>query len=246
MFTSGCVVYKALACIPYTPACRADWVLKGIDMMNRRVLVSACAMMAAAAGLLSAPLVAHAADLAPDAMIQQLSNEVLNTLKTDQDIRNGDVKKITSYVDRVVMPNVDFRRMMASAVGPKWRTATATQQQQLQEEFKKLMVNTYAGALHQVSDQTISVKPVRMMPDDKEVLVRSEVNGRGEPVQLDYRLQKTPGQGMGWKIYNLNVMGIWMVETYRSQFQEELNRPGGSPQTLIDSIRARNQANAGK
>ena len=171
---------------------------------------------------------------------------MLNTLKTDQDIRNGDVKKITSYVDRVVMPNVDFRRMMASAVGPKWRTATATQQQQLQEEFKKLMVSTYAGALHQVSDQTISVKPVRMMPDDKEVLVRSEVNGRGEPVQLDYRLQKTPGQGMGWKIYNLNVMGIWMVETYRSQFQEELNRPGGSPQTLIDSIRARNQANAGK
>lgn len=184
--------------------------------------------------------------MAPDAMIKQLSDEVLNTLKTDQAIRSGDVSKITSYVDSVVMPNVDFRRMMASAVGPKWRTATAAQQQQLQDEFKKLMVNTYAGALHQVSDQTISVKPVRMQAGDKEVVVRSEILGRGDPIQLDYRLQKTPGQGMGWKIYNLNVMGIWMVETYRNQFQEELNKPGGSPQTLIDSIAARNKANAGK
>lgn len=194
----------------------------------------------------STPLLASAADMAPDAMIKQLSEEVLNTLKTDQAIRAGDVSKITAYVDRVVMPNVDFRRMMASAVGPKWRTATASQQQQLQDEFKKLMVNTYAGALHQVSDQTINVLPVRMQPADKEVVVRSEIIGRGDPIQLDYRLQKTPGQGMGWKIYNLNVMGIWMVETYRNQFQEELNRPGGSPQTLIESIAARNKANAAK
>ena len=96
---------------------------------------------------------ASAADMAPDAMIKQLSDEVLSTLKTDQSIRGGDVSKITSYVDSVVMPNVDFRRMMASAVGPKWRTATASQQQQLQDEFKKLMVNTYAGALHQAALQ---------------------------------------------------------------------------------------------
>ena len=215
-------------------------------MMNRRAWGQYCAAWALVAGMASAPLVASAADMAPDAMIKQLSDEVLNTLKTDQAIRSGDVSKITSYVDSVVMPNVDFRRMMASAVGPKWRTATAAQQQQLQDEFKKLMVNTYAGALHQVSDQTISVKPVRMQAGDKEVVVRSEILGRGDPIQLDYRLQKTPGQGMGWKIYNLNVMGIWLVETYRNQFQEELNKPGGSPQTLIDSIAARNKANAGK
>ncbi len=215
-------------------------------MMNRRTLVRYSAALAAVACMVSTPLVASAADMAPDAMIKQLSDDVLNTLKTDQSIRAGNVGKITTYVDSVVMPNVDFRRMMASAVGPKWRTATAAQQQQLQDEFKKLMVSTYAGALNQVSDQTINVKPVRMQPDDKEVVVRSEVVGRGDPIQLDYRLQKTPGQGMGWKIYNLNVMGIWMVETYRNQFQEELNKPGGSPQTLIDSIIARNKANAAK
>ena len=182
--------------------------------------------------------------MAPDAMIQKLSDEVLSTLKTDQAIRSGDLTKITSYVDSVVMPNVDFRRMMASAVGPKWRTATAAQQQKLQDEFKKLMVSTYAGALHQVGDQTINVKPVRMQAGDKEVVVRSEIVGRGEPIQLDYRLEKTPGQGMGWKIYNLNVMGIWMVETYRNQFQQEINANG--VQGLIDSIVARNKANTGK
>ena len=222
------------------------WAVKGLNMMNRRAWVRTGAAWAAVACMASTPLLASAADMAPDAMIKQLSEEVLNTLKTDQAIRNGDVTKITAYVDSVVMPNVDFRRMMASAVGPKWRTATASQQQQLQDEFKKLMVNTYAGALHQVSDQTINVLPVRMQPADKEVVVRSEIIGRGDPIQLDYRLQKTPGQGMGWKIYNLNVMGIWMVETYRNQFQEELNRPGGSPQTLIESIAARNKANAAK
>ena len=212
--------------------------------MNRRVLVRYTAAWAAVAALAVAPLAASAADMAPDAMIQKLSDDVLNTLKTDQTIRSGDVSKITSYVDSVVMPNVDFRRMMASAVGPKWRTATASQQQTLQDEFKKLMVSTYAGALHQVGDQTISVKPVRMQAADKDVVVRSEIIGRGEPIQLDCRLEKTPGQGMGWKIYNLNVMGIWMVETYRNQFQQEINANG--VQGLIDSIVARNKANTGK
>ena len=213
-------------------------------MMDRRVLIRWTAALTTAAAFAAAPLAATAADLAPDAMIQQLSDEVLNTLKTDQDIRSGDVSKVTSYVDRVVMPNVDFRRMMASAVGPRWREATPSQQQQLQDEFKTLLVRTYAGALKQVNDQTIRVRPVRMQPGDKEVLVRSEVVTRGEPIQLDYRLEKAPGKGMGWRIYNLNVMGIWMVETYREQFQNELKANG--VQGLIDSIVARNKANAAK
>ena len=211
--------------------------------MNRRIWgMAAGAMLALNLGLPAA----QAAEEAPDALVKRVSADVLETIKNDPALRNGDAAKINALVNEKVMPYVDFRRMMASAVGPKWRTATASQQQQLQDEFKKLMVNTYAGALHQVSDQTISYKPVRMQPADKEVVVRSEILGRGDPIQLDYRLVKTPGQGMGWKIYNLNVMGIWMVETYRNQFQEELNKPGGSPQTLIDSIAARNKANAGK
>jgi phospholipid transport system substrate-binding protein len=104
-------------------------------------------------------------------------------------------------------------------------------------------VRTYSGALSQVSDQTITVKPLRMAPDDKDVVVRTEVRGRGDPVQLDYRLEKTPGEGAGWKIYNLNVLGVWLVETYRSQFAQEVNAKGIDG--LITALAERNKSNAG-
>jgi phospholipid transport system substrate-binding protein len=118
-----------------------------------------------------------------------------------------------------IMPNVNFQRMTASAVGPAWRQATPEQQKRLQEEFKTLLVRTYSGALAQVSDQTIQrSSPCAPLPEDKEVVVRTEVRGRGDPIQLDYRLEKTPGRAAGWKIFNLNVLGVWLVETYRSQF----------------------------
>src|SRR5690606_24851042 len=141
-----------------------------------------------------------------------------------------------------VLPNVNFRRMTAAAVGPAWRSATAAQQKQLQEGFKTLLIRTYAGALAQVGDQTVVVKRLRAEPDDTDVLVRTEVRGRGDPVQLDYRLEKTPGEGAGWKIYNLNVLGVWLVETYRGQFAQEINA-GGLGQ-LIKALDSRNLANA--
>ena len=105
-------------------------------------------------------------------------------------------------------------------------------------------MRTYSGALAQVSDQTIVIKPLRAAPDDTEVVVRTEVKGRGDPIQLDYRLEKTPGQGAGWKIYNLNVLGVWLVETYRSQFAQELNSKGIDG--LIGTLSERNKANAKK
>jgi phospholipid transport system substrate-binding protein len=114
----------------------------------------------------------------------------------------------------------------------------------LQEEFKTLLVRTYAGALWQVSDETIVVRPLRAAPDDKEVLVRTEIRGRGEPIQLDYRLEKTPGEGAGWKIYNLNVLGVWLVETYRSQFAQEINAKGLDG--LIAALAERNRANTAR
>jgi phospholipid transport system substrate-binding protein len=134
--------------------------------------------------------------------------------------------------------------MTASAVGPAWRQATPEQQKRLQEEFKILLVRTYAGALSQVSDQTVAMKPLRASPDDKELVVRSEVRGSGDPIQLDYRLEKTPGEGAGWRIYNLNVLGVWLVETYKSQFSQEINAKGVDG--LIDSLAARNKSNAKK
>lgn len=188
-----------------------------------------------------APL-AQAADEAPDALIKRLSDEILAAIKSDKAIQAGDTERVIALVDSKVMPNVDFRRMTAAAVGPAWRQATPAQQKRLQEEFKMLLVRTYSGALAQVNDQTISVKPLRGAPTDEEVVVRSEIRGRGDPIQLDYRMQKTPGEGAGWKIYNLNVLGVWLVDTYRSQFAPEINAKGVDG--LIASMAERNKSNA--
>lgn len=211
--------------------------------MNRRFLGRLAARLLAVCALGAAGL-AHAADETPDGLVQRLSNEVLESLRTDKSVKAGDIDKIIVLVDRTIMPNVNFRRMTAAAVGPGWRQASPEQQKRLQDEFKTLLVRTYAGALAQVNDQSIVVKPLRAGPDDKDVLVRTEVRGRGDPIQLDYRLEKTPGQGAGWKIYNLNVLGAWLVETYRSQFAQEINARGIDG--LIDTLSARNKSNAAK
>ncbi len=181
---------------------------------------------------------AQAADEAPDAMVKRISTEVLDAVKADAAIQAGDVGRITALVDSKIMPNVNFNRMTASAVGRFWRQATPEQQKRLQDEFKTLLVRTYSGALGEVKDHTLSFKPLRAKPEDTEVVVRSEVRGRGEPIQLDYRLEKTPG---GWKIYDLNVLGVWLVETYRSQFAQEINTKGLDG--LIASLAQRNKAN---
>ncbi len=212
-------------------------------MMNRRELGRA-ALAAGAVYALGLPLAALAVDETPDALIRRLSMDVLNTVRADKAIQAGDIDKVIALVDKTVMPNVNFRRMTAAAVGPGWRQATPEQQKRLQDEFKVLLVRTYAGALAQVSDQTVRIKPMRAAADDKDVLVRTEIVGKGDPIQLDYRLEKTPGEGAGWKIYNLNVLGVWLVETYRSQFAQEINAKGIDG--LIDTLVARNKSNAGK
>ncbi len=211
--------------------------------MQRRFL-GRLATTTLAALVLGFGLPARAADEAPDGLILRLSTEVLDAVRADKSIKTGDIDKIMVLVDKTIMPNVNFRRMTAAAVGPGWRQASAPQQQRLQEEFKTLLVRTYAGALSQVSDQTITIKPLRAAPEDKDVLVRTEVRGRGDPVQLDYRLEKTPGVGAGWKIYNLNVLGVWLVDTYRTQFAQEINAKGVDG--LIATLAARNLSNANK
>jgi phospholipid transport system substrate-binding protein len=201
------------------------------------------ALLMLAAGALSAGS-AWAQDEAADAFIKRMSTEVLDVIKADKSMRGGDIAKVVVLVDTRIMPNVDFQRMTASAVGPAWRQATPEQQKRLQDEFKILLVRTYSGALSQISDQVIALKPLRAGPEDKEVVVRTEVRGSGDPIQLDYRLEKTPGQGTGWRIFNINVMGVWLVETYKSQFAQEINAKGVDG--LIESLAARNKSNAKK
>jgi phospholipid transport system substrate-binding protein len=211
--------------------------------MKRRFLSHLLTVLVVSTASLFA-LPANAADEAADVLIKRLSTDMLDNIKADKAIQAGDMARIIALVDTKIMPNVDFQRMTASAVGPAWRQATPEQQKRLQEEFKTLLVRTYAGALTQVSDQTIAVRPLRAAPEDKEVVVRSEVKGRGDAIQLDYRLEKTPGDGAGWKIYNLNVLGVWLMETYRSQFAQEINAKGING--LITTLTERNKANAKK
>jgi len=196
----------------------------------------------ALSALLAWPL-AWANEEAPDAFIKRVSTETLDMVKADKSLRNGDTSKIIQMVDSKLMPHVNFRRMTALATGPAWRKATPEQQKRLQDEFKTLLVRTYSGALSQVSDQTVSVKPLRPGQDDKNLVVNTEVRGKGDPVQLDYRLEKTPGEGAGWLIYDLNVMGIWLIESYRNQFTKEVS--AGGIDGLINSLAERNKANAG-
>ena len=211
-------------------------------MQRRRLTLFLPFLIAGAVWLTAVP--ALAADEMPDALIKRLSSEVIDSIKADKTIQAGDVSRIATLVDQKIMPNVNFQRMTASAVGPAWRQATPEQQKRLQDEFKILLVRTYAGALSQVSDQTIIVKPLRAAADDKEVVVRTEVKGRGDPIQLDYRMEKTPGQGSGWQIFNLNVLGVWLVETYRSQFAQEINAKGVDG--LLGTRAERNKSNARK
>ena len=174
---------------------------------------------------------------APDALIKEVSTDVLEAVRADKSIKQGDVQKVSALVDTKVMPHVDFQRMTASAAGRYWRQATPEQQKRLQDEFKLLLVRTYSGALAQVQDQTVELKPMRNAPTDTEVVVRTEVKGRGDPIQLDYRLEQTPG---GWKIYDVNVLGVWLVESYRNMFSQEISASGIDG--LITKLAARNKS----
>ena len=183
-------------------------------------------------------VLAHAqAGKAPDALIKEVSTDVLEAVKADKSIKQGDVQKVIALVDTKVMPYVDFQRMTASAVGRYWRQATPDQQKRLQDEFKILLVRTYSGALAQVQDQTVELKPMRSAPTDTEVVVKTEIKGRGDPVQLDYRLEQTPG---GWKVYDINVLGVWLVENYRNSFSQEIS--SGGIDGLIAKLAARNKS----
>ena len=173
----------------------------------------------------------------PDAFIKRISQDVLNTAKADKEIQSGNQQKILQVVQAKILPHVDFERMTALAAGRHWREATPQQQKQLSAEFRDLLIHTYAGAIAQIRDQQLEFKPTRNDPADTDVEVRSQVvQPRGEPIQLNYRLSKS---GDGWKIYDLNVLGAWLVETYKGNFASEISK--GGIDGLINTLAERNK-----
>lgn len=178
---------------------------------------------------------AAAAQEAPDALVKRISQEVLDTAKNDKEIQSGNYKRVLELVEAKILPHIDFQRMTALAAGRFWREATPEQQKQLTNEFRALLVYTYSGAISQIKDQKLEFKPLRADPSDTEVEVRSQVlqPRGGDPIQLNYRLEKLPS---GWKIYDVNVLGAWLVETYKGNFAAEISKGGidGLIKTLSD------------
>jgi phospholipid transport system substrate-binding protein len=160
---------------------------------------------------------------APDALIKMVVSDVMASVKADPDIQKGNIPKIVELVEKKIVPYTDMRRTTEMAMGPNWKKATPEQQNQLVMEFKNLLIRTYSGALSQLRDQTVQFKALRAAPDDKEVVVKTVVLGRGDPVPLDYRLEKTD---KGWKVYDMNIMGVWLVEAYRNQFSNQISQNG--------------------
>jgi phospholipid transport system substrate-binding protein len=198
----------------------------------------ACLMLAVlACGL------AYASDPAPpDLLIKSVSSQVIEMAKADQSIQTGDLQKIMALVESQVMPHVNFQRMTVATVGARhWKSATDEQKKRLQEEYKILLLRTYAGALSMVKDQTVQVSPLKLSLTDTEVLVRTKVKGAQEPVQLDYRLEKTE---QGWKIYDVNVAGFWLTDQFRSSWAQEISTNGLDG--LISALSKRNKAASAK
>ncbi len=183
------------------------------------------------------PLAAHAADEAPDALVKRVSEEILEIARNDQQIKAGNQQRIMEVVQSKIIPYVNFQRMTSMAAGRFWREATPEQQAQLTSEFKTLLIYTYSGAISQVRNQKLEFKPLRAAPEDTEVEVRSSViQARGEPIQLNYRLEKTPNS---WKIYDVNILGAWLVETYKGSFASEISK--GGIDGLIKTLTERNK-----
>ncbi len=159
----------------------------------------------------------------PDGLIKSVVSDVMSSVKSDPEIQKGNIPKIVDLVEKKIVPYTDMRRTTEMAMGPNWKKATPEQQAQLVAEFKNLLIRTYSGALSQLRDQTVQFKQLRAAPDDQEVTVKTVVLGHGDPVPLDYRLEKTSN---GWKVYDMNIMGVWLVEAYRNQFSNQISQNG--------------------
>ncbi|QCP14994.1 ABC transporter substrate-binding protein [Pseudoduganella umbonata] len=174
----------------------------------------------------------------PDAVVRQVSSEVIEAARSDNAIRQGDRKAILALVEDNLMPYVDFEAVTRSAVGPGWRDASPEQRSRLQAEFRTLLMRVYAGALSQVREHSVTILKSVPAADGEQQVVHTEVRGNGDPVRLDYRLGRANGLP-DWKIIDVGIAGLWLVQSYRSQFAPLLAK--GGPDGLLAALVLRNQ-----
>ncbi len=162
---------------------------------------------------------------APDTLVKRISKEVMDAAKANKEIKKGNQKQIYTLVETKIFPHVNFQRMTSLAAGRYWRQATPAQKEQLTKEFRDLLVYTYSNAVSKIDNQRLEFKPLRMSPDATDVIVYSRIiqPRGGDPIELSYRMEKTDD---GWKIYDVDVLGVWLVETYKGTFASEISRSG--------------------
>ncbi|MFM1835149.1 MAG: ABC transporter substrate-binding protein [Burkholderiaceae bacterium] len=177
----------------------------------------------------------------PDGLIKIIVADVITSIKSDPEIQKGNIPRVVDLVEKKIVPHTDMRRTTQLAMGKNWSKASPEQQNQLIMEFKNLLIRTYSGALSQLRDQTVQYKPLRAAPGDTDVIVRTVVVGKADPIPLDYRLEKTND---GWKVYDINIMGAWLIEAYRNQFTNQISQNGVDG--LIRFLQERNAMLAGK
>jgi phospholipid transport system substrate-binding protein len=201
-----------------------------------RSLGLAAALLAGAA-LPGARAADAPAEGSPEAMILSVSTEVLDVIRSDKGVRSGDFERVQKLVDEKILPHVDFDKMTRLTVGRPWRGATAEQRSALIEQFRILLLRTYSGALAKVTDEKVRLRPARAQEPGGDAIVRTQIVAtHGDPIGIDYRLEKTDA---GWKIYDLNILGVWLVENYKSEFLEPLNQ--GGVDNLIQTLSAKNR-----
>jgi phospholipid transport system substrate-binding protein len=172
----------------------------------------------------------------PQVLIKTATQQILDEVRT-RAIEPNDIPRIMDIVNRDILPYTDFRRTTSLAMGRYWKTATPAQQRQVAEQFKLLLIHTYSGAIGQLrADQKIEYPPLRIAPTDTDVVVRTIAIANGQPAEIDYRLYKTP---QGWRLYDLNVLGVWLIQTYRQQFGDKIQQ--GGVDGLIQFLTGRNQ-----
>ncbi len=175
--------------------------------------------------VLAVTALAQSTEMAPDALARKVTEEVVAVIRSDKDLQAGNTRKILNLVETKVLPHFNFTHMTRLAVGAPWRQATSAQQQRLTNEFRTLLVHTYTNAFSQYQDQVIEYKPLKLQPAETDVLVRSVVkqSGGGDPIDINYRMEKTDA---GWKVYDVAIGGVSLVQNYRSSFNTEIQKSG--------------------